>query len=50
VRHAGAAPAVTIHAYSPPRRRMGAYVVDAGNAVLRRELLREDEELRPLTV
>jgi hypothetical protein len=50
VRHAGDAPAVTVHAYSPPLRRMGAYVVDPDNGVLRRELLREDEELRPLAV
>ncbi len=27
VLHAGAGPAVTIHAYSPPLRRMGAYAV-----------------------
>jgi hypothetical protein len=27
VRHAGSAPAVTIHAYSPPLRRTGAYRV-----------------------
>jgi quercetin dioxygenase-like cupin family protein len=27
VLHAGAAPAVTIHAYSPPLRRMGRYAV-----------------------
>jgi predicted metal-dependent enzyme (double-stranded beta helix superfamily) len=50
VRHAGDAPAVTIHAYSPPLRAMGAYVVEPGSGVLRREVLREDEELRPLAV
>ena len=48
VRHAGVVPAVTIHAYSPPLRAMGSYVVDPVNGVLRREVLREDEELRPL--
>ena len=29
VRHAGGGPAITIHAYSPPLWRMGAYEVDA---------------------
>ncbi|HVW18790.1 MAG TPA: cysteine dioxygenase family protein [Solirubrobacteraceae bacterium] len=46
VRHAGAAPAVTIHAYSPPLRAMGAYVEDPDTGVVRRELLGEDEELK----
>lgn len=48
VRHAGVRPAVTVHAYSPPLRRMGAYFVDPQSGLLRRELLAEDEELRPL--
>ena len=47
VLHAGDAPAVTIHAYSPPLWRMGAYVIDDGGA-LRRESLSYAEELRPL--
>ena len=29
VNHAGDGPAVSLHAYSPPLRRMGAYEVDA---------------------
>ena len=45
VSHAGRAPAVTIHAYSPPLRGMGAYSVDP-DGVLRRERLPEDVELR----
>jgi predicted metal-dependent enzyme (double-stranded beta helix superfamily) len=47
VRHAGAAPAVTIHAYSPPLWRMGAYEVLPGGE-LRRHSLSYAEELRPL--
>jgi predicted metal-dependent enzyme (double-stranded beta helix superfamily) len=47
VSHAGGEPAVTIHAYSPPLWRMGAYeVLDSG--VLRRWSLSYAEELRPL--
>ena len=45
VRHAGSAPAVTIHAYSPPLRGMGSYSVDP-DGVLRRERLGEEVELR----
>ena len=30
VTHAGTAPATTLHAYSPPLRRMGAYLVQPG--------------------
>ena len=45
VLHAGEGPAVTVHAYSPPLRRMGAYRVGADG-----ELLREsqpfEQELR----
>ncbi len=47
VRHAGGVRAVTIHAYSPPLQRMGAYVVEPSGA-LRREVLDESQELRPL--
>ena len=47
VSHAGEEPAVTIHAYSPPLWRMGAYeVLDSG--VLRRWSLSYAEELRPI--
>jgi predicted metal-dependent enzyme (double-stranded beta helix superfamily) len=47
VAHTGAEPAVTIHAYSPPLWRMGAYeVLDSG--VLRRWSLSYAEELRPI--
>jgi predicted metal-dependent enzyme (double-stranded beta helix superfamily) len=49
VRHAGAVPAVTIHAYSPPLWRMGAYEILAGGE-LRRHSLSYAEELRPLSV
>jgi predicted metal-dependent enzyme (double-stranded beta helix superfamily) len=47
VLHHGAQPAVTIHAYSPPLWRMGAYEVDRGGA-LRRHSISYAEELRPL--
>jgi predicted metal-dependent enzyme (double-stranded beta helix superfamily) len=47
VAHAGTAPAVTIHVYSPPLWRMGAYLVEPGGT-LRRESLSYAEELRPL--
>ena len=43
----GPGPAVTLHAYSPPLRSMGAYSVDP-DGVLRRERLGETEELRAL--
>jgi predicted metal-dependent enzyme (double-stranded beta helix superfamily) len=46
VRHAGSDPAVTLHAYSPPLTRMGAYYVD-GDGVLARQSLSQDQELRP---
>ena len=48
VLHAGAEPAVTIHAYSPPLWRMGAYEV-AETGELRRHSVSYAEELRPLT-
>ena len=47
VRHAGDEPAVTIHAYSPPLWRMGAYEV-APTGELRRHSVSYAEELRPL--
>jgi predicted metal-dependent enzyme (double-stranded beta helix superfamily) len=47
VRHAGGPPAVTIHVYSPPLRRQGAYLVEP-DGTLRRLVLSETEELRPL--
>ena len=46
--HAGSTPATTLHAYSPPLRRMGAYLIDPGGA-LQRHPLAKDQELRPLT-
>lgn len=45
IRHHGTAPAVTLHAYSPALRRMGAYVADENGRLLR-HALDEDEELR----
>lgn len=35
VRHAGGGPAVSLHAYSPPLQRVGAYEVTADGALLR---------------
>jgi hypothetical protein len=46
MRHAGEA-AVSIHAYSPPLWRMGAYSVE-GDGTLRRRSISYAEELRPL--
>ena len=47
VLHAGVVPAVTLHAYSPPLWRMGAYeIADTGE--LRRHSVSYAEELRPL--
>jgi len=47
VSHAGGEPAVTLHAYSPPLWRMGAYeVTPAGE--LRRYSMSYAEELRPI--
>jgi predicted metal-dependent enzyme (double-stranded beta helix superfamily) len=45
VLHAGDGPAVTIHAYSPPLTRTGAYRLGPGGE-LQRELLSIEEELR----
>jgi hypothetical protein len=47
VRHTGGDPAVTLHVYSPPLHRMGAYVVD-DDGVLARHSVSSAEELRPL--
>ena len=46
VTHTGDEPAVTLHAYSPRLRRMGAYSV-AGDGILQRFPLAYGEELRP---
>jgi predicted metal-dependent enzyme (double-stranded beta helix superfamily) len=48
VHHVGAAPAVTLHAYSPPLWRMGAYEIERGGR-LRRHSISYAEELRPLS-
>ena len=47
VSHAGSEPAVTLHAYSPPLWRMGAYEVSP-DGELRRHSMSYAEELRPL--
>ena len=47
VLHAGTAPAVTLHVYSPPLARMGAYVIDE-RGMLARHPVASSEELRPL--
>jgi predicted metal-dependent enzyme (double-stranded beta helix superfamily) len=47
VTHAGATPATTIHAYSPPLRRLGAYLIHP-EGTLERHPLAKNEELRPL--
>lgn len=46
VSHAGSDPAVTLHVYSPPLLRMGAYVVGE-DGVLARHPMSYEEELRP---
>jgi predicted metal-dependent enzyme (double-stranded beta helix superfamily) len=43
----GGEPAVSIHAYSPPLRGMGSYVIEPTGA-LRRHTLAKGTELRPL--
>jgi hypothetical protein len=45
VRHCGSDPAVTLHVYSPPLLRMGAYVI-GDNGVLARHPMSYLEELR----
>lgn len=47
VTHVGDAPALTVHAYSPPLVRMGAYVVEPSGALTRHSISYESE-LRPL--
>jgi predicted metal-dependent enzyme (double-stranded beta helix superfamily) len=47
VRHAGSDPAVTLHVYSPPLARMGAYAIGS-DGVLVRHPVPSSEELRPL--
>jgi hypothetical protein len=46
VSHAGSDPAVTLHVYSPPLLRMGAYVIGE-DGVLARHPMSYEEELRP---
>ena len=47
VLHAGSEPAITIHAYSPPLSRMGAYETTP-TGELQRHSISYEEELRPL--
>ncbi len=47
VLHCGGDPAVTLHVYSPPLLRMGAYYLDEDGLLARRAMAPE-EELRPL--
>jgi predicted metal-dependent enzyme (double-stranded beta helix superfamily) len=47
VRHAGEDPAVTLHVYSPPLLRMGAYAVGE-DGLLVRHSMSHAEELKPL--
>ena len=47
VLHAGAGPAVTLHAYAPPLRRMGAYEEGPGGVLLR-HARPAGEELKPV--
>jgi quercetin dioxygenase-like cupin family protein len=47
VTHSGTEAAVTLHAYSPRLRRMGAYAISPGGA-LKRHPLGYGEELRPV--
>jgi hypothetical protein len=47
VQHAGKEPAVTIHAYSPPLWRMGAYEIQSEGRLLRHSVSYA-EELRPI--
>ena len=47
VSHAGTEPAVTVHAYSPPLWRMGAYEI-APDGMLHRHSVSYAEELRPI--
>jgi cysteine dioxygenase type I len=49
MRQAGGGPAVSIHAYSPPLWRMGAYAIEA-DGTLRRTSISYAEELRPVGI
>lgn len=49
MRHDRPTPSVSIHAYSPPLWRMGAYAVES-DGTLRRESISYAEELRPIVV
>jgi predicted metal-dependent enzyme (double-stranded beta helix superfamily) len=44
--HAGGGPAISIHAYSPPLKAMGAYLIEP-DGVIRRSPIPYTEELRP---
>jgi hypothetical protein len=46
MQQAGGGPAISIHAYSPPLWRMGAYAIESDGA-LRRTSISYAEELRP---
>ncbi len=46
VRHGGGDPAVTLHVYSPPLARMGAYTI-GDDGVLARRAIASSQELRP---
>lgn len=46
VRHGGSDPAVTLHVYSPPLARMGAYTI-GDDGVLARRAVPSSQELRP---
>ncbi len=48
VLHVAGTPAVTLHAYSPPLERMGAYLVEP-DGTLQRHAISHEEELRPLS-
>ncbi len=48
VSHAGSDPAVTLHVYSPPLLRMGAYAIGE-DGVLVRHAMSYQQELRPLS-
>ncbi len=45
IRHEGDEPAITLHAYSPALKRMGAYVADKNGRLLR-HAMDEDQELK----
>ena len=46
VRHGGSDPAVTLHVYSPPLARIGAYTI-GDDGVLARRTMPSSQELRP---